>query len=124
MLTPCISPNSFSKTSSARNTKPKDSNVCELAEDEKWLETPATTAVSENMTTKMMISFNLHCDTGSFDVTLLSLSRTCNTKPKISTLRMKPKQAVMITLAVLLDINVAMTTTRLDKTNITSNLKE
>ena len=42
----------------------------------------------------------------------------------MSILRMKPKQADTIRMAVEFEIKVAMTTTRLEMINITSNLKE
>ena len=124
MLTLCISPRIFTKTQSTKNTKPKDSNICKLPEDEKWLETPATTAVSDNITANMMTSFNFQHDSGFFVSMLFNLSCTCSAKPKMSTLRMKPKQADIMIFAVLLVMNVVMTTTRLEKTKITSNLKQ
>lgn len=124
MLTLCISPRIFTKTQSTKNTKPKDSNICKLPEDEKWLETPATTAVSDNITAKMMTSFNFQHGAGSFVSTLLNLWCTCSAKPKMSMLRMKPKQADIMIFAVLLVMNVVTTITRLEKTNITSNLKQ
>ena len=124
MLTLCISPRIFTKTQSTKNTKPKDSNICKLPEDEKWLETPATTAVSDNIIANMMTSFNFQHDSGFFVSMLFNLSCTCNAKPKMSTLRMKPKQADIMIFAVLLVMNVVMTTTRLEKTNITSNLNK
>ena len=125
MLTDCISPRTLTRTKSTTNKTPKASNIFRLASDEKWLETAAKAPVIANITTKINISLIFHSATIGFKVfSWFILTHTWRTRPKMSILRMKPKQADTIRMAVEFEIKVAMRTTRLEMINITSNLKE